>query len=790
MVCRTIGIVLCVMLALRAFAQDTARLNLYQALLDLSQDGVLMDLSAHPDDEDGASLAYYRMHFGVKTYSILFTRGEGGQNETGPELYEELGVLRSRETKAAGRILGAEVHFLNLLDFGYSKTASEALRKWGGQTEVLRRLVYVIRKYKPDVIFTNHNTIDGHGHHQAVAVTAIAAFDAAADSTMFPDQLREPGITVWQPRKLYSRIFRIGSSPADVSNPIDEVDSARGKGYIDIATEALRMHKTQGMDHANLRAFTHGKSLYRLIRQNSLYEKDTSNFFSGIDFFRDPSIAGLKPLRSQLNQLRISMPADSMLGIISSVIMECDSLNRYPSASVLARRMLAHWIEECGNLAETVSGLTIAWHLRDSVLIPGQRTDCDANVSALNSVVSGVRWSFRLPGGWNIEEEPATAPYITDHSDDRHFELVLGDNASPTLPKTVTQYQGLENRQEMTASVSLLLDGFPVELDFTPRFEIAPREFISVDPPRTAILRSRLRDGVSFHYTIRNFLPHKTAGRVGLRTPSGWRGENAQFVISQEDSSASGDLLVLPPTNAVAGEHTLHIRTELASAPVTISIVDARIAGGVRLGVIRSYDNTVEAAAKTLGVECHMISDDEIEGGDLSKYSTIIIDIRAYLVRDALRRNYTRLLAYVRDGGTLLVMYQRDREWRPEYAPYPFTIGRLRVCSETAPIRILAPDHPLMKFPNVIGDSDWRGWIQERGLHFPSDVPDAYTRLLSTADPDEPQLTTGYLAAHYGKGWYVYTSFVWYRQLKEGNAGAFRCFANMISLPWYRPGQP
>ena len=139
-----------------------------------------MDLSAHPDDEDGASLALYHMRYGVKTYSVLFTRGEGGQNEKGPELYESLGVLRSRETEEAGSILGAEVHFLNFLDFGYSKTASEALRMWGGQTEVLRRLVFVIRKYKPDVIFTNHNTIGGHGHHQAVAVTAIAAFDAAA----------------------------------------------------------------------------------------------------------------------------------------------------------------------------------------------------------------------------------------------------------------------------------------------------------------------------------------------------------------------------------------------------------------------------------------------------------------------------------------------------------------------------------------------------------------------------------------------------------------------------------
>src|SRR5271169_2768426 len=147
--CRRV-LLLCITLFVPlVLAAQEQREDVRQALLDLSQDRVLMDLSAHPDDEDGASLAYYRLRFGDRTYSILFTRGEGGQNEKGPELYEELGVLRSRETEEAGRVLGAEVHFLNFLDFGYSKTASETFQKWGGEREALRRLVYVIRKYKP-----------------------------------------------------------------------------------------------------------------------------------------------------------------------------------------------------------------------------------------------------------------------------------------------------------------------------------------------------------------------------------------------------------------------------------------------------------------------------------------------------------------------------------------------------------------------------------------------------------------------------------------------------------------
>ena len=245
-------------------AQSETCIEPGQAFRDLGHDGVVMNLSAHPDDEDGATLAYYRMKLGAKTYSVLFTRGEGGQNETGPELYEELGVLRTAETEEAGRVLGAEVRFLNLHDFGYSKTATETFRFWGGSLEVVRRLVYMIRATKPDIIFTNHNTIDGHGHHQAVANAAIAAFDAASDSTVFPEQAARLGI--WQPRKLFFRVWGEGKMEPDVSHDVLATDALRGATYIDIAQKALQKHKTQGMERISLRDFVGEKTEYRLVR--------------------------------------------------------------------------------------------------------------------------------------------------------------------------------------------------------------------------------------------------------------------------------------------------------------------------------------------------------------------------------------------------------------------------------------------------------------------------------------------------------------------------------------------
>jgi LmbE family N-acetylglucosaminyl deacetylase len=786
---RLFPLLLAILVPLLLHAGEQSR-DVRQALLDLSQDGVLMNISAHPDDEDGATLAYYRLKFGVRTYSVLFTRGEGGQNEKGPELYEELGVLRSRETEEAGRVLGAEVHFLNFLDFGYSKTASETFQKWGGEREALRRLVYVIRKYKPDVLFTNHNTIDGHGNHQAVAITAIAAFDAAADSTCFPEQLREEGITLWQPRKLFFRAFGRFEPAADISNDINALDSARGMSYLDIAVEALRKHRTQGLERANLRAFTRGKSLYRLVRANSQYEQDSTSFFSGIDLFRDPSVSLLGGIRHDIDRLHTGMQRDSMLALVSAVFARCDSLEERPGLSELARRMLEHWDSEAGNLAAAVCGISAGFHLQDPVIVPRQRVDCDLTVSSAGCSVGDVRWSFHAPAGWVIDPKPDVSPVISQGTDHRVYTITVGEDALPSLPRTITQYRSIELRQEMVARVGLTVDRHPIRLTVVPSFEVAPPVMIDVSPRSVALLRSRVGEGFAVSYTVRNFLPHKTAGRVGIRASRGWSADNAPFVIASEDSLAAGSIRVRPPADIAPGSYTIHVRTELASVPVSVHVIAAAVDPGVRVGIIRSQDNTIEAAAGTLGVNYALVSDAELRSGSLAQYTTIVVDIRAYLLRDALRENNSRLLDYVRSGGNLVVMYQRGAEWKPEYAPFPFQVSGRRVCVEEAPIRVLSPAHPLLNLPNRIGESDWQGWIQERGVYFPSNVPGDYIRLISSADPDEPQLDTGYLEARYGKGSYIYTCYVWYRQLKEGNSGAFRCFANMLSYSFHRPPAP
>jgi hypothetical protein len=263
--------------------------------------------------------------------------------------------------------------------------------------------------------------------------------------------------------------------------------------------------------------------------------------------------------------------------------------------------------------------------------------------------------------------------------------------------------------------------------------------------------------------------------------PVGWKGTDTRFAIRDQDGSVSGSTTVLPSENVHPGEYAVTLSTDFASEQVAIKVFEVSVAPGIRVGIIGSYDTTLESAVKQLGVQYALLADQELVEGDLSRYSTIIVDIRAYLVRDVLRTETVRLLNYVHQGGNLIVMYQRTREWKPEYAPYPFMISRLRITDEDAPVSVLVPDHPLLRIPNEIGSDDWAGWTQERGLYFPAEVPGEYARLLSSRDPDEPELTTGYLVTKWGRGSYIYTSYVWYRQLRENHSGAFRCFANMLS---------
>lgn len=774
---RSLLAIVCAVSVAGACAQDITEIG--QTLRDLAQVGVLMDVSAHPDDEDGATLAYYRMKHGVQTYSVLFTRGEGGQNEKGSELYEELGVIRTAETRSAGRVLGAEVEFLNFPDFGYSKTATEAFRIWGGQHEVLRRLVYAIRRIKPDVIFSNHNTWGGHGHHQAVAITAIAAFDAAADSTMFPEQLREPGISLWQPRKLYLRVFGGAQDNADVVHNLEETDSLRGVAYLDIATSALRMHRTQGLDRADLRAFSRGKSAYRLARASSLFVQDSTDFFAGVRDWEHEPLRSLKTLANTLRQFRRDQSWESLITSASSAMRLVDSTAITPAgSSPLARRVLHRWRERLAHLASVAAGVDYAPGFPDSILVPGQRMQVTIKPTALRGRVHCDSVSWSLPAGWSALPEAVPEP-----DKQRVYTLQVDEHPRLSFPRAEHLYRPIEDGDSVKACIAYTLNGKPLSIETSLSIDVSSPHLLRTIPGVLWIQPKDIARGVSLVCRVTNMFPHKSAGAVNVAVPAGWKGVGFTFALEKEGATEEGKIRLVGPPHLQDGDYTVHVTTEYAAALVTVRVAGVTLPTGLHVGLVSSYDTTVVSSLRALQVRCDTLSDARLASGDLRPYQTIVVDMRAYLVREELRKQNGRLLDWVRQGGNLLVMYQREGEWKPEYAPYPFPISRQRVTMEDAPVTVLLPGHPLLCWPNIITTKDWDGWKQERSVYLPVRVPAEYERLITSHDPDEPEADTGYLCASYGTGSYIYTTYVWYRQLKDAHPGALRCLANMISYP-------
>ena len=273
--------------------QDTGVLGLKQELLRLQTTARLMQVVAHPDDEDGGMLTLESRGHGVATLLLTLTHGEGGQNKLGSNLFDELGVLRTLELTASDRYYGVEQRFSHVADFGYSKNPEETFEKWHGHDVALGDIVRVIRTFRPDVLTTRFSGTerDGHGHHQASAILTKEAFRAAADSKRFPEQIAA-GLPPWQPKKLYiGNVCGFGAMTCPAENYTVKlntgvVNPVLGVSYVQFAMEGLRHQLSQGAGGWSVEPgdrFTYYKlvdSVLPLTTDKDGHEKD---FFDGLD---------------------------------------------------------------------------------------------------------------------------------------------------------------------------------------------------------------------------------------------------------------------------------------------------------------------------------------------------------------------------------------------------------------------------------------------------------------------------------------------------------------------------
>lgn len=708
---------------------------------------VVMNLAAHPDDEDGATMAHYRFAHDAVVHSVLFNRGEGGQNEIGPQLYAELGAIRTGETEAAARHLGVQVHFLNFDDFGFSKRADETFERWGGEEEVVARLVHVIRRVKPDVMFTNHDTVTvgprrQHGHHQAVALAAMEAMRLAADPSFRPEQLAEEGVDLWQPHRFFQRVWRGApaelAAVADVRVPVSDVPEGQTRSAADRAVAAAAEHRSQGFD---------------LIAER--FRRDTT-YFVLLD-----AAPNAPPLRTGETDITADLPPNPHAAT-ASVVHRIDA-GRVPPLDVTAASVV-------------VPGGAVPFRVRD---VPE-----DANLVVLGVPAEAVAWG-RTEG------------------DQRSGVIRLPGDARPTLPKARAQYErtvnhppfqvaALDARGNLLAAAHLPTEiAPPFALDLAEAVAmpggLAPRVLLRPGENTLTVIGRAWADGLGELPATLRFAPSRELAvgmeqRVTLAVRDGRIEETVTLTLP--DRLAPGAYAV--SLDAEAADHAERLTYEGRILPA-VALPD-----GLRVGFVRSYDASTEAALREMGADVTPLDSTALATSDFDGLHTIVVDIRAYLDRADLRAHNDRLLDWVQRGGHLVVTYHKTMEWNPdggqnpdaaEWAPYPLRLGRDRVTQHDAPVTHLVPDHPLFQTPNRITADDWDGWIQERGLYFPSEYEDAYTELLAMSDPGEEPLHSSTLIAEVGNGTYLFTALGWYRQLGAFVPGAYRAFANLISLP-------
>jgi len=810
------------------------RIALHQALLDLTSPWTVMCIAAHPDDEDGTSLIVMRRKYGAHTVSVFTTFGEGGQNAIGAELYEELGAIRVQETMAASEIQGSEPYFLGLKDFGYSKSADEAFRIWG-HDESLRRMVLQIRKLRPDVIITNHDTSRGHGHHQATGQLVLEAFDAAADPKRFPEQLKD-SVHTWQVQRLFVRGFGGAAASSSVERPAgqkpdregglitidpNERDPNRGMTYAEQALQALQKHATQGpwpksiTDMARFRNSPDGKlpliryRLTRVAKDVATLPNESHNFVDGLRL--PENIA--KQLELTTNKARsLVESADNRATVLEQLLKGFDSYvlldqpdddrfnlmkERVERAIALAAGITLR-VEPSTSVATANSALELTAKLSNTGTQSVRVSGCNSDIPSLrvrmnaSTVKSGLMSVLLSANG--------LAPGSVFSRTDR---VQIPNNTPVNVPLSSHLYEPSSFGLQVKVRCSIQVANADVNIENKTRIDVAPLVEITELTPSPLVLRftKSVKPPVMRFKLINHTAAPIKVGILAWSSPRKFAPQNCRYDLGAHAARSvtcaiSGLETPVPMSkDALLANFTVNLsvqdlkkQTAIGTGHFQLVWTDAEVPPDVNVGYIRGFDYSLPNALAALGVESKELMLNDVRAGDLQKYSAILVDNRVYESQPELIATNQRLLDYARDGGTLIVFYHKSNEWnpnprinRPQLAPYPIILNDERVTDENAPVTLIEPQHHLLNFPNKIGQEDFAGWIQERGLYYPKEWDVKYQALLATNDPGEAPLRGGLLVVDYGRGHYVYTSMVWYRELRAGVPGAYRMLANMIS---------
>ncbi len=820
--------------AAAAHAQAPARPTsgeLHAAIQKLNVLGSALYVAAHPDDENTRMIAYLANVERVETAYLSLTRGDGGQNLIAPDISELLGLTRTQELLAARRVDGGRQFFSRANDFGFSKHPDETFTIWDKQ-QVLADAVWVIRQWRPDVMilrFDPRAPGSTHGHHTASALIGMEAFDLAGDPAAFPEQLAY--VEPWQPRRLYWNAYSWGDTrlPEHTdSTKLIRVDintylPKLGESIAEIAARSRSQHKSQGFGSAGSRD--------RTTEQLELLKGDDRDAdekpFAGIDLSWD-RVEGGAALTAQLREIADNFNFDDPAASVPALVAAYRSMRALPDSYWKNKKLtelqqvitgaLGLYVEAAVDAPFATPGDTVT-----AIVEVANRSALDVSVQHIGLHGPASPWAAYPPG--EATPLPVNAPlrdtltYVVpaDQADSGPYWLA----ETWKLGMYTVADQQLRGRPEsedpVTAFLLLRVAGevvvteVPVRYHYTDPvageqfqpFEVLPPAFVEVGETSFLFTSDEAR---SVAVKVTSAVDSLQAS-LSLEVPDGWRvspavqevtverrGQERFYVFQLTPSATQSQGRITPRLRADGATYTRRlVRIEHPHIPTQLATLDggaavARVAletAGRTVGYLPGAGDAIPEALQAMGMDVTVLHDAEASVGNLNQYDAIVVGIRAYNTLDRMPVYQPRLLDYVRNGGTLIVQYNTNRGLEipeEELGPYPLELSRDRVTVEEAPVKLLAPDHPVLNYPNKITAADFEGWVQERGLYFPNKWAPEYTAILGSQDPGEDAHDGGLLVAEYGAGHFVYTGYSFFRELPAGVPGAYRLFANLIAL--------
>jgi LmbE family N-acetylglucosaminyl deacetylase len=824
---RLLFLIFSIFLSVVGSGQAPAKLSssdIYHEIEKLNFLGTVLYLAAHPDDENTRMISYFSNEVHARTAYLSITRGDGGQNLIGPEIRELLGVIRTNELLRARQTDGGEQFFTRANDFGYSKHPDETLKLWNKE-EVLNDVVRVMREFQPDIIINRFNAESAgrtHGHHTSSAMLSLEAFDLAPDK-----EYETPGFSPWEPKRIFFNTHWWFYGSREKFEEVDKSDllwvdigtyyKGQGLSNSEIAALSRSMHKSQGFGSTGTRGTE--KEYLQLLKGNMPSEK--SDIFEGINTTWT-RVKGGEEIQVILDQVQqdydFENPSKSVPALMKAykLITQLED----PHWREFKTKQIKEIIAACLGLylegAAAVPYSTVGEQL-DVSLEAINRSPIDVNLESVSILPAEKEQSFEKDLSYNTnykekltvqldKDMGLTSPYWLDQTWSLGMYNVADREmiGEPVTPRQLRIRFNLEIEGHSIAFEKDVVYKFndPVRGEVYQPFEIVPEVSSSIrskvvlfddnSPREIPVIVNPHKDGIS--------------GTVRLEAPEGWtvepkslsfdsksKGEEVvvRFMVSPPQKQSEGILRPIVQTSAGAFDKSLveidyeHIPKQMVFLPSGSKVVRLDLNKKMgRIGYINGAGDEVARYLKQIGYEVREIDPKLISERSLSQYDAVIVGIRAYNTVDELAVKQTALLNYVRKGGTMIVQYNTSHRLKVEenLAPYELKLSRKRITDENAEVTFLAPNHELMNYPNKIRKSDFDGWVQERGLYFPEEWSDEFTPLFSFEENGEGPMEGSLLVAKYGEGHYIYTGLSFFRELPAGVPGAYKLFANMLSI--------